>query len=416
MRGVGAPLAWISLLACPWLAAQPQSWQAPPADVRAAEAKLVPALRQAMESGDEDGVRSVVAQIRQTLGKWAGHTEVETKYHKPVNAAPPPPLSEIRAGWNALFESTESLYKGHGQWVHAGPAPLRETGDVVLGYIDAVKAGASNRELLLQRIREGLDYLLSVQAPNGVFPFPDVRGKDPFFGPMIEREVVKNPDILWHGWMIKDEGDGGLQFDNGVCGYAMLEGYGLLHDGKYRDAARRAADWAAAHEPVANFNYNSFSVWLLAGMYRESGERKYLDAAVRKARIGVLPGEMENGRWVDPHNARPAYHWIMVRALLGLHAALPVGDAFEPVLRKDLVSAIDNGTREILDNGAPSFETPLAVLPAACAMPGAKPEWLTALNVLINGVFDAAQNDPKRIRGISPYGYASYLLFRTEQK
>jgi hypothetical protein len=106
----------------------------------------------------------------------------------------------------------------------------------------------------------------------------------------------------------------------------------------------------------------------------------------------------------------------MVRALLQLRAALPAGDAFEPVLRKALVSAIDNGAREIRDNGAPSFETPLAVLPIACATPGAKAEWLTVLDVLINGVFDAAQRDPKRIRGLSPYGYGSYLLFRVERK
>ncbi len=52
----------------------------------------------------------------------------------------------------------------------------------------------------------------------------------------------------------------------------MLEGYDLLHDKKYLESARRASDWAASHELVANFNYNSFSVWLLARMYQENGE------------------------------------------------------------------------------------------------------------------------------------------------
>jgi hypothetical protein len=167
---------------------------------------------------------------------------------------------------------------------------------------------------------------------------------------------------------------------------------------------------------VANFNYNAFSVWLLAKIYNQTGERKYLDAAIQKARIGVLPGEMENGRWADPHNARPAYHWIMIRALLALRAALPADDAFEPALGRNLVAAIDNGAREIQDNGAPSFETPLAVLPIACAIPDAKPEWRRALNVLINGVFDVAHRDPKQIRGLSPYGYGSYLVFRTHEE
>jgi hypothetical protein len=405
----------LGVLAC-FVGAAQQGWQAPPAEIRAAADRLKPALRQAMESGDEAKVRAVVAQLREALGKWAGRTEVETKYHKPVNAGAPPALPAVREGWGALFAWTETQYKGNGQWVHTGPVPLRETGDVVLGYADAVQASAGDRDRELQRIREGLDYLLSVQATNGVFPFPDVRGKDAFFGPMLERAAAKNPNIIRNGWMVEDEGDGGLQFDNGVCGNAMLEGYDLLHDKKYLEAARRAADWAAAHQPVANFNYNSFSVWLLARMHRETGERKYLDAAVRKARIGVLPGEMENGRWVDPHNARPAYHWIMIRSLLELQAALPERDAFRPALHQALFAAIDNGSSEILENGAPSFETPFAVLPVACALPDAKAEWRTALNVLINGVLAAAHDDPKQIRGLSPYGYASYLLYRTRQK
>ncbi len=366
-----------------------------------------------MESGDEGRVKSVVADIRKTLGEWAGDTEVETKYRKPINSGGPPLLSQIREGWDALFKRVEFSYKGHGQWMHDGPVPLRETGDIVIGYIDAVNFGAAQRELLVQRIREGLDYLLSVQAANGVFPFPDVRGKDPFFGPMLERAVAKSPEIMSNGWMVKDEGDGGLQFDNGVCGYAMLQGYELLHEKKYLEAARRATDWAMREQPVANFNYNSFSVWLLAKIYRVTGEPKYLDAASKKARIGVLPGQMENGRWLDPHNARPAYHWIMVRALLELRGSLPAGDSFEPVLRRSLISAIDNGSREIFDNGAPSFETPLAVRPLACSMRDAKPQWTAALNVLINAVFDAAGSDPKKIQGLSPYGYGSYLLFRS---
>lgn len=403
----------LSILPC--LTAQPQQWQAPPAEVRSAVGKLTPALQEAMNSGDEERIRTVVAQIREALGEWAGHTEVETKYHKPVVTDPPPSLVQIHEGWNSIFVSTESEYQGSGHWRKSGLAPLRNTCDVILGYGEAVKAGASNRDLLLRRIREGLDSVLSVQAVNGVFPFPDLRGKDSFFGPMLERLVAKHPNIVQNGWVVDDDGDGGLQFDNGVCGNAMLEGYTLLHEKKYLESARRASDWAASHKLVTNFNYNSFSVWLLAHMYRATGEHKYLDAAVRKARLGVLPGQMENGRWMDPHNARPAYHWIMVRALLELYGALPLNDSFRTLLHRSLLSAIDNGTREIIDKGAPSFETPLAVLPFACALPGAKPEWFTALNVLINGVFDVAQRDPKQIRGISPYGYGSYLLFRTKQ-
>jgi hypothetical protein len=416
MNRIRVAVAWTVVLFGISCTTTAQRWQDPPSEVRAAQRKLFPELQKAMDAGDEARVHAVVKEIQKALGPWAGHTEVETKYYKPVNAGPPPSMAAISEGWEALHKSTEAEYKGHGQWGHAGPVPLRESASVVVGYSYAVKAGAKDRDTLLQRIREGLDYMLSVQASNGVFPFPDVRGKDPFFGPMLEKQAAQNPKAFQNGWVIDDDGDGGLQFDNGVAGTAMLEGYDLLRDRKYLDAARRAADWAAKHELVSNFNYNSFSVWLLAGVYRETGESTYLDAAIQKAHLGVLPGEMENGRWVDLHNARPAYHWIMILALLELRDALPSGNKVEPEVRDHLTSAIDNGAREILDNGAPSLETPFAVLPLVCQMPGAKPEWRKALDVLINGVFDAAHGDPKQIHGLSPYGYASYLLYRTNQK
>ena len=392
-----------------------QTWQAPPANVRADVGKLAPALQQAMNSGRLEQVDAVVAQMRQALGQWAGHTEVETKYEKPIDRRSPPSLSEVRVGWTSLFSATEVLYKGNGRWGNGSLAPLRESCYILLGYSDAAKAGAGDEVMLRQRIREGLNYLLTVQATNGVFPFPDLRGKDPFFGPMLEQYASQHPDAIQDGWLIRDDNDGGLQFDNGVCGNAMLEGYNLLHERKYLESALRAADWAAAHPLVANFNYNSFSVWLLAAIFQETHERRYLDSALQKARLGVLPGEMENGRWLDPHNARPAYHWIMVRALLELYVNLPHGDAFRTQLRRSLFSAIDNGAGEIVDHGAPSLETPLAVLPLACEMEGAKPEWTVALNGLINEVFFKAQNDPRKIAGISPYSYGSYLLFRTRE-
>ena len=393
-----------------------RAWQAPPRQVRSEASNLTPSIREAMETGDEAKVRAVVARLRGVLGEWAGRTEVETKYHTPVNAGPPPSLGEIRAGWDALFQSTEGIYKGRGQWLHSGPVPLRETGEFVVGIMDALKAGAGDRDLELRRVREGLDYLLSVQAPNGFFPFPDMRGKDPFFGPMVERAVAKSPDVIANGWMVKDAGDGGLQFDNGVCGFAMLEGYAGLHDRRYLDAARRASDWAVAQPLAANFNYNSFSVWLLARFFEETHERKYLDAALQKLRVGVLPGEMENGRWVDLHNARPAYHWIMIRAMTKVYEVLPAKDTFRSTLRSRLVSAVDNGAREIRENGAPSFESSLGVLPKVCRALTPQPEWVTALNVLINGVFDEAHRDPANVHGISPYGYGSYLLYRSPQK
>ena len=84
-----------------------------------------------------------------------------------------------------------------------------------------------------------------------------------------------------------------------------------------------AADWALSQPCCANFNYNAFSVSLLAHAYRISGDAKYLDGAVKKFRVGVAPGQAPNGRWLDAHNARTVYHVIILRALGDLASVLP---------------------------------------------------------------------------------------------
>jgi hypothetical protein len=90
----------------------------------------------------------------------------------------------------------------------------------------------------------------------------------------------------------------------------------------WTQAGRRAADWAFAQRCVPNFNYNAFSVGLLARAFKATGDARYLNGALRKAEVGVLPGQAPNGRWLDPHNARTVYHLIILRALNDLAAAL----------------------------------------------------------------------------------------------
>jgi hypothetical protein len=80
-------------------------------------------------------------------------------------------------------------------------------------------------------------------------------------------------------------------------------------------------------------------------MFAVTSEPEYLDAAIIKARLGVIPGQLTNGpragRWIDPHNARPAYHYIMMRALTQLVAVMPP----EHVARPEIVSAVAAGLK-----------------------------------------------------------------------
>jgi hypothetical protein len=123
----------------------------------------------------------------------------------------------------------------------------------------------------------------------------------------------------------------------------MLDLYEITKDNRYLESARKAANWAAERPLCPNWNYNSFSVFLLARIFSVTQEPKYLDAAIQKARLGVIPGQLKDGahagRWIDPHNARPAYHYIMMRSLAQLVGVMPS----EHVARAEIVSALSMG-------------------------------------------------------------------------
>lgn len=97
-------------------------------------------------------------------------------------------------------------------------------------------------------------------------------------------------------------------------------------------------------EEATNWNSNSFSVFLLAEDYRITGDKKYLKSAKKKTRLGILPGQLTDGprkgRWADAHNARPAYHYIMVRGLAALAAVMPKDDADLPTVVESLQLAL----------------------------------------------------------------------------
>ena len=99
-----------------------------------------------------------------------------------------------------------------------------------------------------------------------------------------------------------------------------------MKDETYLAAGRRAAGWAAKEKCCSNFNYNAFSVSLLA----RAGMK---EAALEKFRVGVAPGQAKNGRWVDPHNARTVYHIIILRALADLGRSPEVDAIAQPAIR-----------------------------------------------------------------------------------
>jgi len=308
-----------------------QSSKSPDSDL----ARLMRQIGEAQRHSDEAAIISLADEAKQLLGPRAGVPDAAAKMRRVPPDVPPPTAAEIAEG----FKPYERAILRRKWWrIGDDPTrsehPLRDTASVVLGCTFACRAECSDESEIRSTAKSAADYLIwaQEQAGRGLFPFPARRDGNQRAFVVSERFLLKAEavgrldEVVHNGWLVDDLGDGGLQYDNGVCGVAVLEFYRLTHEAKYLESARRAADWAASQPVVPNWNYNSFSVYLLAELARETGDEKYLRAAVKKAQLGIYPGQLtegeHRGRWFDPHNAAIDYHYILVRSLVSLAAAL----------------------------------------------------------------------------------------------
>lgn len=217
--------------------------------------------------------------------------------------------------------------------------PLRDIASVIEGCTFACQTGCDDEDKIEQMAKEAADYLMWAQdqAGRGVFPFPASQNQDDRAFQVASNLLAaaqrsdRLDDVVENGWIVDDLDEGGLQYDNGTCAVALLNLYRKTHDERLLESAEEAAKWAIQQPVVPNWNYNSFSVYLLAELYRETAREIYRDAAVKKARLGIYPGQLtsgaRSGRWFDGHNARPTYHYLIVRSLVALVAALKPGSS-----------------------------------------------------------------------------------------
>jgi hypothetical protein len=311
------------------------------------------ALSEALAKQDPYQIKNAVTVINESLGKKQGVPETPDQYIRiPFEA---PMLSKAEA--IGSMPAMEAYIAQHRWWrIGIDPtklsSPLREPASAIIGLLafsrvwqkvtvgsqaviplDSKKPTPSS-DSYLDAAREAGDFLLwaQTQAGSGVFPFPASQGNTNSAAfrsaarQLARAEKKGLANVIKNGWAIEDDGDGGLQFDNGESGVATFALYEATQDKKFLDAAVRSAEWAMQRPLVANWNYNSFSVRLLARAYLVTGNKSFLDSAKQKAMLGVIPGQLtqgENkGRWGDAHNARPTYHYIMLDSLAELVSAM----------------------------------------------------------------------------------------------
>lgn len=366
-----------------------------PGDVRDRVDRAVQSLREAMNRSDEKLVREAAAGLRESLGPYAGVPERAPRfiYRPDSEARKPLTCGQMKEIWDRAWQREEDSYEGRGRWGAWAMHPddphqlLRRDAYVIMGALAALEVGIGDRDLLEQRVEEGLTYLCSVQRSDGLFPFPDIRETSSHFGPPLQGLYNQHPEAFVDGWVVEDYGDGGLQFDNGVCAVTMLRAYEQTGDGRWLSSAERACDWILTRPVVPNWNYNAFSVWALATYVRMTGDGAYLEPAVAKCRLGVLPGQLETGRWMDPHNARTVYHAISLRAMAALYEVLPLDHGF----RNDLLDAIRRADKvlvdEICERGPTDSDHSLSALRAVRNAIGRDDRRAEAINILIRAMY-----------------------------
>ncbi len=316
------------------------------------------ALDAAMAKGDVNEVRAAVADMSKTLGDQAGLPDAR----RPGVRAKLWPLSETEAMdlFLAALKSEEKSVREIAAGRTVGNNMLRLYADIIQGCCDirpSVRKHRPQRLADLDRLVAGACSILTrLQQPAGYFPLPDLRGKNIRFGDMTEKLLATQPDGVKDGWVVAVDPVGGTQFDTGVCGVALLSAGAEYKRDEWTRAGLRAADWALQQRCVPNFNYNAFSVGLLAHASRIVRDGQYLSGSLQKFLLGVVPGQVENGRWVDAHNARTVYHIIILRALHDLWEALP------PASRDEVASVAKRAVGALLDEYAAAGITTTALL------------------------------------------------------
>jgi len=360
--------------------------QKPPEEVLDRLRPLQMEGRKALKAKDAEQLQRITEQIITTLGPWAAIPETPTIYYPPADSSPPE-LNRLREEW------FRELDRGPGglPWnrnPNADPEKMRAGLREVAGPIEALSRTAlvfpERKTQLVDHIKSGADWLLRCQHPSGVFPFPVGPARNPRdkVGRIVARAIDEHPDLLVDGWIPDDRGDGGLQFDTGLCGKSLLSAWEVTGEPRYLEGARRAGEWAIACPVVSNWNYNAFSAGLLGRLYGVTHEERFLHAAVDKLAIGALPGQMPSGRWFDAHNACAVYHNILIREMLEVLRTLPTDHPFRPKLADAVQRGLDQCAEETLKNGYCGTWTEIFAL--GIRVQGKNPHWQDALNVCLN--------------------------------
>ncbi len=227
-----------------------------------------------------------------------------------------PTSKELAQEFERYHQQSEKLRNADGSWGSGyGKAvkppvfhPLvRDMARRILAYIDAYQV--TQKAIYRQRAKEGLDYLLKEQQPDGQF-------------------------IWWYGDPVKGRKGGGASlYVTAIPTAALVEGYKLTKDPRYLAAANKAAEHMCGVPNVRNANYNLFATWGLAANYEVTKNDRYLQRSTEFA-LHAIKGQLPSGMWSDSHNQKVWYHGIILRGLVKLLSVMPDDHPARPKIRQ----------------------------------------------------------------------------------
>jgi hypothetical protein len=405
----------------------PEQWPGkPPAEVQRGLAPLAQEFTQALRGRNLKAVTATRDRMISLFGRYAGVPEERPSYGQPIDPKAPNPGLVVQRWQNQLkaltgrhgWEQAKQLEASAGE---GGKVPrLRVSERQIRALLETHEAGLDPSGESLKRAVSGLDYLLTTQTSGGMFGYPydpNGPGLREMAAQQVERGQKQGLTMVERGWVIEDLGAGGLNFDNGVCGAVLLHGYVITGDRRYLESAIRAGNWAKSRPLALNFNYNGFSGLLLARLYRVTGDPAWLEAARGVFELGVLSGQMPNGRWFDQHNAKIQYHAILCAQVTEYLLALrQAKDPEAARVERQLRSALRNLAAEHLTYGTNNANESLALgaLALGAMVVTAEPDLNKAAAVALNFVLGPVFAEQSG--GELPETVACWLLQQSAQR
>jgi hypothetical protein len=295
-------------------------------------------------------VSGVVTEIAKVLGDQTGLPDLRRKGEtgKPVPVKP----ADVADLFVKALEADPRVLKALTAGVPGPTTMPRAYASVVHGCLLirplVEEHQRAKLEVIDALVRGCCRAMIALQLEPGYFKFPDLRGTNARMGEMIDRLASRDPDAVQNAWLVVPDPEGSSQYDVGECGIALLRAGAAYQIEEWTRAGLKAADWALGQPCVPNWSSNAFAVSLLCEAFRAGGDKKFLEAARAKYAVGIAPGQGPNGRWIDPHNARTANHFVLLRAVQDLEEALPAGkdrEAAAKVAEKTVRAVLDEAEK-----------------------------------------------------------------------